>query len=130
MKTAVLLLSKCRPCKERTQRGTECYSNLCQLVFHPGRNLRINCPQHNSIALQLSQLLNKHLLRNGRTSSLQLRETHDSAFLIDSSHGMAENGQLPPAFTNPEHLFGGVRSTRLSRARGFGHRVVVSLLGV
>src|SRR5467141_266727 len=35
--------------------------------------------QHNSIALKLSQLLNKHLLRDGRNGSLQLRETHDSA---------------------------------------------------
>jgi len=75
-----------------------------------------------------SQLLNKHLLRDGRNSSLQLRETHDSAFLIDSSK---RDGREWPSSTglskNPEHLFGGVRSTRLSRARGLGQWRLLTL---
>ena len=45
-----------------------------------------------------------HLLRDGRNGSLQFRETHDSAFLIDSSKEMKENSHLPAAFKNPEHL--------------------------
>ena len=47
----------------------------------------------------------------------QLRETHDSAFLIDSSKEVEENGHIPPALKNPEHLFGGLRSTGLAWAR-------------
>ena len=45
------------------QRGTKCYSNLCQLVFHPGRNLGINCAQHNSIALKFSQVRSSYSMR-------------------------------------------------------------------
>jgi hypothetical protein len=86
MKRVASLLSEVPP----MQGGTERYSNLCQLVFHPGRNLGINCAQYNTIALKLSQLLNKHLLRDCTDGSLRLRETHDSAFLVDSPKKMAE----------------------------------------
>jgi hypothetical protein len=57
------------------------YARRHGVLFPPLSACIPHCAE-SAIAFKLTQLLNKHLLRDGRNGSLQLRETHDSAFLI------------------------------------------------
>ena len=55
---------------------------------------------YDAIRLQVSKLLNKHLLRGERDSAFQLREAHDA-----SIEQMKDDHHLPSALKQFEGLF-------------------------
>ena len=67
------------PFEQRVERRAHRLSPLGQVVFDLGRHLRIDGAADDAVALELAELLDQHLLRDGRDRSLQLREAQDAA---------------------------------------------------
>src|SRR5512132_3155069 len=86
------------------------FSRSGQRIFHFRRNLRIDFPSNNPVALKLSQVLGEHLLRYAAQAAAQLAEA------ARAGEQLAQNQKLPLAADNPE---GGFRGTvaRFSTAR-------------
>jgi hypothetical protein len=102
------------PFEQRVERRAQCLSPFRQAIFNLGRDLMVDDAPHDSIGLHLTELLNKHLLRNRGDRPLEVREAQQL-----SIEELKQNEQLPATLKNLEGIFHAF-SRRSGRVVGSG----------
>jgi len=73
---------------------------MCKSVFDFGWHLRINSSHNDTVRLKPTELLSKHLLRDGWNRPLQVGEAHHLA-----PEQMKQDDELPSSFKETESSF-------------------------